>query len=112
MFTLILSALSFHRVDLDRLSIERARQLDGRRVIAVFMIAKHVYSERGVTTAGAADQPDGAEGGAVLRGRRYDLDEGQRVAVVGTLHVPNWPPTFIGDVQVPAWAGIEVREES
>jgi len=96
-------------VDLDRLSIAHARQLAGRPVVATFLVAKPAYSDLGVTTLGAFDQQDGSERGAVLRGIRRDVDEGERVTVVGVLRVTDWPTAFVGGVLVPAWVGIEVR---
>ena len=75
-------------IDLDRLDLQRAR----------------------VTSLGAADRDDGAERGAILRGRRWDVDEGKRVEVVGVLRVRDWPPAFVGPVFVPGWVDVCVEE--
>jgi hypothetical protein len=83
-------------IDLDRLDLQRARALSGRPVVASFM----------VTSVGAADRDDGAERGALLRGRRWDVDEGKRVEVVGVLRVRDWPPAFVGPVLVPGWVDV------
>jgi hypothetical protein len=103
MTTLILSALVIatgERIDLDDITVNRARALDGRRVVAVFRIAKPTYTLLGRTVIGAADRDDGAERTAVLWGKRLDLDVGQRVAVAGVLRVIDHRPDVIGGVFV------------
>jgi len=109
MFKLALLATIPTPVDLYRLSIDRARQQAGRPVVATFIVARPVYADPQLPTLGAADQPDEAERGAVLRGARCYMDEGQQVTVIGVLRVTDWPPMFVGGVLVPGWVGIEVR---
>jgi hypothetical protein len=97
-------------LDLDRLTGECARALNGNPVVATFLVMKPAYSERGNTAVGSADLPDRAERWERLRGRRYDVQEGTRVAVVGILRVTAWPATFVDGQLVQGWVGIEVRE--
>ncbi len=69
-------------IDLDSITVERARILAGRPVLASFIIAKPSYTLLGRTSPGAADRDDGAERGAVLRGKRLELREGERAKVL------------------------------
>ena len=89
LLSLALAALP-QPIDLDGLSLERARHLHGRFVVASFTIAKPLDTYPGLTSIGAADRDDGAERGAILRGRRFDVREGQRLNVVGAVFVPPW----------------------
>ena len=97
-------------IDLDTISIDHARTLHGRRVLATFLPTKPPHLDRGTTTIGAADGPDGSERGAQLRGRRFDVREGQRLEVMGRLRVTDWPAVFVGGVLVPGWVGVTVQE--
>jgi hypothetical protein len=102
-------------LDLDTLSVARARQLDGERVAVTFLVAKPAYTLRGVTMAGAADQLDGCERGTVLKGKRLDADAGQRLTVSGVLRVIDHPGGFVNGgfvngVFVPGWVEVRVEE--
>ena len=78
--------------------------------IATFLATKPPHSYRDRTSLGAADRDDGAERGAVLRGRRLDIDEGNRVEVVGVIRVIDHKPAVVGTVFVPAWVDVSVME--
>jgi hypothetical protein len=109
----ILLTLAPLPVDLDGISVDRARHLAGRVVSASFLSAKPMdlrQDRRGQwwTVLGAADRDDDVERGAFVRGRRFDLDGGKRVNVVGVLRVIDHPPGFVGAVFVPAWVELRV----
>lgn len=78
---LLVAVLDVRPLDLEALSLERARSLDGQRVAVAFIVAKPVYTMNGYTVVGAADRDDGAERVAVLLGRRLDVREGMRLVV-------------------------------
>lgn len=69
------------------------------------------YTLAGRTVIGPANRDDGAERTAVLRGRRLDVKEGERVEVVGRLRVIDHKPAVVGGVFVPAWVEVRVAEE-
>ena len=96
-------------IDLDRISLERARAMHGRVVVATFLVAKPTYTWRNRTILGAADRDDGAERTAMLRGKRLDIDEGQRVNVVGTLRVIDHGHATVGGEFVPGWTELRVE---
>jgi hypothetical protein len=97
-------------VNLDTVTVERARVLSGRVVVASFVAAKPAYSLAGRTMIGAADRDDGAERGAVLRGRRLDARDGDRVTVTGALRVITHRPAVVNNVLVPGWVEVRVEE--
>jgi hypothetical protein len=74
------------------------------------LVAKPLDYCRACTSVGAADLPDGAERGAILLGKRFDIEEGKRITVSGTLRVIDWPGCYIGGKLVPAWVQIRVDE--
>ncbi len=84
---LAVSAATPQPIDLDSITVDRARILAARPVLASFLIAKPSYTLLGRTILGAADRDDGAERGAVLRGKRLELRNGERVKVLGVLRV-------------------------
>jgi hypothetical protein len=97
-------------VNLDFLTVERARTLDGKIVVASFIVVKPTYTWSGLTILGAADHPqDEVERGAVLLGTRHDIEEGKRVTVVGRLRVIRHRADFVGGVFVPDWTEIRVE---
>lgn len=89
---------------------ERARTLHGKPVTVTLFVAKPVFAAGGRTTIGADDHPDGAERVAYLKGRRYDVREGTRVTVTGTLRVIDHPGAFVGTTFVPPWTEIRVED--
>jgi len=112
---LIAAALVPTPIDLDGISIERASALHGRVVVASFVVAKPSYTwpdRKGgtITVIGAADKDDGAERGAVLKGKRLDVEEGKRVVLVGVLRVIRHVAAVVGGVVVPAWTEIRVEQ--
>ena len=95
-------------IDLDSITVERARALSGRAVVASFVAGEpFAYPDYGITTIGAGERDDGAEHGAILRGVRYDMKAGELVRVFGVLEVIDHPPVFVGGVLVEGW--VEVR---
>ncbi len=111
MLTLALLVLPLLQpVSLDSITVERARILHGRLVVANFIVAKPSYTWKGRTVLGAADRDDGAERGAVLKGNRLDIAEGSRVTIVGKLRVLEHPASFVGRVFVPAWTEIRIEQ--
>ena len=109
MFILIVLSLCPTPLSLDTITVERARMLHGKLVVASFLVAKPNYTLRGRTILGAADRDDGAERGAVLEGRRFDIGEGERVTMVGMLRVIDHPPCVVNRQFVPGW--VEIRVE-
>ena len=97
-------------IALDTLSVERARALDGQVVKVTMLIAKPTYTLLGYTAVGAADLPDEIERGAYLVGKRFDIDDGDRVTIVGTLRVVHHGPATVNRVLVPAWTERTVWE--
>jgi len=57
---------------------------------------------RGLPWLGAADNPDGVERGAVVKGNRLDIEEGK-------LRVIDHEGGFVGKVFVPAWTEIRLE---
>lgn len=55
--------------------------------------------------------PDGAERGAILMGKRFDIEEGKRITVTGTLRVIDWPAYYVEGKLVQGWTGITVVEQ-
>ena len=108
MLPLVLAALPPTPVNLDSLSLDRARLLSGRPVLVTFVVAKPTYTLLGRTVAAAADRDDGAERGAVLRGR-VRIDEGKRSTVVGVLTVRDHKAARVGNAIVSAWTEVRVE---
>ena len=110
MFAVILVALP-QPIDLDALTLEHARRLNGRVVAATFLNTAPLYTLVGRTVVGPADREDGAVRTAVLRGTRLDVEEGRRVDVVGMLRVIDHAPCFVGMAFVlPGWVELRVEE--
>jgi len=107
---LTVCALDYHPLELGGISLDRARTLDGKAVTVSLIVAKPVYTLLGRTMVGAADRDDDVERGAVLLGRRFDVKEGERLVVRGTLRTIYHPPCFVGGVAVAGWWGIRVEE--
>jgi hypothetical protein len=97
-------------VPLDLISLDRARSLHGRAVVATFIVTKPNHYSHGRTIVGAADHPDGTERLAVLGDMRVDVEQGRRVVVAGTLRVTDWPASFIDGRLVPGWVEVRVAE--
>lgn len=95
---------------LDTISQERAEEMDGQLVTASLLIAKPEYFLNGRTIVGGPDHFDGIERGFVLKGKRTDLKEGERITVKGRLRVIDHPPTQIGVTFFPGWREIVVVE--
>ena len=96
----LLAALFAEPVDLDTITVEHARRLDGKPVVAGFVVSKPSYTLLGMTVLGAADRGDDIERGAVLDGNRLDVKEGERTVVVGTLFVFRHGATTVNGVFV------------
>lgn len=96
-------------ISLDNISLERARTLDGKRVLVSLLVTKQPYIWNGATIAGADDRPDGVARVAVLPGTRPDV-EGKRIVVAGTLRVVEHPARWIGQELVLPWVEIRVEE--
>jgi len=103
-------ALDYRPLDLGMMSLDRARTLDGKPVTVSFLVATPPYTLLGRTVLGAADRDDDVERGAVLLGRRFDVREGERLVVRGTLRTIYHPPCFVGSVAVGSWWEIRVEE--
>ena len=97
-------------IDFDGISLERARAMNGRPVVASFLNVAPAYTLLGRTVIGPANRDDGAERSAVLRGKRLDIDEGKRVEVVGVLKVIDHGAAAVNGVIVPAWVELRVEE--
>ncbi|HJZ55560.1 MAG TPA: hypothetical protein VKE74_11400 [Gemmataceae bacterium] len=90
------------RVQLQWLSLEKARALNGKMVRASFGVGKPPDSSNGFTVIGCDDQPDGIERGAVLRGEDLDVEEGDWKTVVGRLRVIDHTARVVNGVRVEA----------
>ena len=111
MFALVLSTIVFpQQVSLDGITVERARTLHGKLVVASFLVAKPNYTLRSQTMIGAADHEDGVERGAVLKGNRLDIEMGLQTHVIGRLRVIDHPPALVNGRFVPAWVEIRVEQ--
>jgi alpha-D-ribose 1-methylphosphonate 5-triphosphate synthase subunit PhnL len=97
-------------IPLDTISLEKARDLDGKKVTASLLIAKPMWMLATKTVVGGPDQLDGIDRGIVLDGERYDLNEGKRITVTGRIYVIDHPPAQVGTVFVPAWTEIRVEQ--
>jgi hypothetical protein len=108
---IVAALLAYHPqpLPLDNISIELARTMDGKRVLVSLLVGKPTYTSRGSTMIGADDRPDGIERGAILMGKRLDV-EGKRIPIVGTLRVIEHPVRVIGRELVLAWTEIRVEE--
>ena len=95
-------------LNLDTVTVDRARLLDGRIVVASFVVAKPAFTFRGRTVLGAADRDDGAERVALLPGRRFDVREGGHLAAVGVLRVIDHKLGTVAGVLVAGWTEIRV----
>jgi len=103
-------ALDLRPLDLGVMSLDRARFLDNKPITVSLIVEKPAYTLLGRTIVGAADRDDDAERGAVLLGRRFDVKEGERLVVRGTLRVIYHPPCFVGNVAVAGWWEVRVEE--
>jgi hypothetical protein len=110
-FLLATFAILPQPIDLDGISLERARAMNGKLVRASFLNVAPAYTMLGRTVIGPANREDGAERTAVLRGNRLDVDEGERVNIVGTLKVIDHKPAVVNGVAVTAWVEVRVAEE-
>jgi hypothetical protein len=97
-------------INLNDLGINRARTLDGQRVLVTFLVGKPLYTWKGATIIGTDDTSDGIERTAVLKGKRLDVKEGRRVTVTGTLRVIDHPARRIGKEVVLPWSEIRIEE--
>lgn len=99
-------------IDLGTLTLDAAEKLHGRRIVARVLVGKPVVTTSdGRTSIGAADAPDGVERGAVLPGERLDVEEGDRVMVVGELRVIRHGAAVVNGRAVQGWVEIRVEEE-
>lgn len=112
MLALVLYVLTLQPqlIPLDRLTVEQARTLNGKRITVTFLVTKPIDLWRGLTIIGAEDLPDGTERGAHFIGRRLDIDAGQRVTVTGRLRVIDHAPAYLNQKFVPAWSEIRIEE--
>ncbi len=97
-------------IPLDRITLDHARRLDGRRVVVTFIACTPAYTWRGQTIIGTGEQPDGSARVAHLAGKRLDVEMGERIRVAGTLRVIQHPPAFIDGQPWPGWVEIRVTE--
>jgi hypothetical protein len=97
-------------VNLDTITLDRARTHDGRVVLASVLVGKPAYCSHGFTIAGSAGLPDGAERSAVWRGFRR-VEEGKRYEVLGRLRVIEHPAVWVyGNTFIERWVEIRVEE--
>jgi hypothetical protein len=100
MFLTLALAVLPRPIDLGGIDLHRARHLSGRLVATESVVGKPPMTYGRVTDVGAADRDDGAERGALLRGRRFDVAVGRRVRVVGVLRVIDHEPAVVGGALV------------
>ena len=96
-------------ITFDNLGIDRARMIDGQRVLVSLLVGKPPYTFKGSTVVGADDKPDGIERTAILVGKRLDV-EGKRIVVAGRLRVIEHPARLVGRELVLPWVEIRVEE--
>lgn len=97
-------------LNLETLSLHQARALAGRPVVVTFIVGKPAQRWGSSTITGTYDTPDGVERAAILRGRRFDVKEGRRTALSGTLLVIDHPARRIGKEVVLPWSEIRIEE--
>ncbi|MDB5308842.1 MAG: hypothetical protein JWO38_3044 [Gemmataceae bacterium] len=97
-------------IPLDFLSLEQANRLNGRRVTVTLLIDTPAYCDGERTIVGGADRPDEVTRGVILRGERYDVDEGEWITVTGTLRVISHGAAVVNGTVVPGWTEIRVEE--
>jgi hypothetical protein len=97
MLSIALTLLAFHPqpLTLDNLGLDRGRILDGRRVLVSLLVGNPPYTWNGITAVDTDDRPDGVERTAVLVGKRFDVKEGKRIVVAGTLQVIQYPGRWV-----------------
>ncbi len=88
-----------------------ARRPLSRRVTITLTVAEPPFTWKSWTVCGAADRPDGLARGAVLKGERCDVREGDTVTMTGTLRYRVHPPSKVGRRTVPGWVEVSVVEE-
>ena len=110
LFLFTLLAFDLRPIDLGGMSLDRARGLDGKPVTVSLIAAKPAYTLLGRTMLGCADRDDEVERGAILMGRRFDVKEGERIVVRGTLRVVRHRGDVVNGVIVPAWWELRVEE--
>lgn len=113
MLAIAFAALVPQPLSLDSVTIDRARVLEGRLVLAKFTVGKPsmTWTTRAgakLTITGAADR-DGCERTAIVSGHRLNFDVGKKAAVVGRLQVLDHRADFVNGVLVPAWTEIRVE---
>jgi len=107
----VAALLTFHTrpIPLDNLGIDRARTMDGKRILVSLLAGKPPYAVKGSTIIGSDDRQDGIERTAVLSGWRLDM-EGKRVVVTGTLRAIEHQARLVGQELVLPWVEIRVEE--
>jgi hypothetical protein len=110
--TVRLVIVSVETINLETLSIHRARHLGGQRIVVSFLVGKPPYTWKGSTIVGTIDMPDVVERTAVLKGWRLaSVREGKRVAVSGVLRFIDHPARVIGGTIVTPWQEIRVATQ-
>ncbi|MDB5307544.1 MAG: hypothetical protein JWO38_1746 [Gemmataceae bacterium] len=99
------------RLSLHFLTLDQANRLNGRRVTVTLLVRTPVYCDGERTIVGGADRPDEVDRNVILRGERYDVDEGEWITVTGTLRLVSQGATVVNGVFVPGWTEIRVEEE-
>lgn len=74
-------------IDLDTLTFERARDLDGKLVIVTFIVDGSGITTNRTTYVVAAERPDKIHRLARLKGEYPDLKKKERITTVGQLKV-------------------------
>lgn len=103
------------RVDYNKLTLEAAERLHGKRVVATFTVgtASYTWGEGAKLITVTGPRAPGSGGHtAILKGNRLsDTDPGMRVTVVGTLRVIQHPTTTHGKTTFGGFTEIRVTEE-
>ncbi len=97
-------------VPLDSITLDHASRLVGRRVVVTFIAATPAYTWCGQTIIGTHEQPDGTERTAHFAGKRYDVDAGQRLTLVGTLRMIRHALLFVDGKPLPGWVEVRIVE--
>jgi hypothetical protein len=97
-------------ISLDTITLDHARAIHGRYVVATLIPTAPLYTLRGFTITGPDTREDDVERAVLLHGKRLDIELGKRLTVFGRLRVIDHEAARVGMVVVPRWVEIRIEE--